>query len=246
MHTPDCEVNNSKFNINAMNEKDKSIIKRSSHSEIDQFLDNAKSLSRSKTSSSGRLMFVMDATYSRRPTWDLACQIQGEMFLTTDQIGDLEIKLAYYSGVDTFKVSNWIDNSRQLLKLMSSVDCEGGKTQITRVLKYTINQQKKQSMDAVVFVGDCMEENPDLLSDLAGQLGLLGVPLFIFQEGHDAIARQTFKHMCKLSNGAYCAFDAGSADQLKALLSAVAVYAAAGRTAYLDYAKKHQIAGLLE
>ena len=191
-------------------------------------------------------MFAMDATFSRKPTWDLACQIQGDMFLATDQVGGLKVKLAYYGGFDTFKVSNWIENSRQLLKLMSSVDCEGGKTQIARVLQYTINQNKKQDIDAVVFVGDCMEENPDSVSDLAGQLGLLGVPLFIFQEGFHLSAKQTFKHMCKLSKGAYCAFDVGSADQLKALLSAVAVYAAAGRTAYLDYAKKHKIAGLLE
>ena len=229
-----------------MNGKDKSISERSSQNEIDQFLDNAKSLAQAKTSSSGRLMFVMDATFSRKPTWDLACQIQGEMFLTTDQIGGLKIRLAYYGGLDTFKVSNWIDNSRQLLKLMSSVDCEGGKTQIARVLKYAIKQNKKQSIDAIVFVGDCMEENPDTLSDMAGQLGLLGVPLFIFQEGFDLTAKRTFKHMCKLSKGAYCAFDVGSAQQLKALLGAVAVYAAAGRSAYLDYAKRHKIAGLLE
>lgn len=229
-----------------MSDKDRSITKRSSRSEIDQFLDSAKSLSRTKASSSGRLIFAMDATFSRKPTWDLACQIQGEMFLATDQIGGLKVKLAYYGGFDTFRVSNWVENPRQLLKLMSSVECQGGKTQIERVLKYVINQHKKQSVDAAVFVGDCMEENPDILSDLAGRLGLLGVPLFIFQEGYVSLARQTFRHMCKLSKGAYCAFDAGSAEQLKALLSAVAVYAAAGRTAYLDYAKSRKIAGLLE
>ena len=229
-----------------MNEKDKSITRRSSHSEIDRFLDNAKSLSRSKTSSSGRLMFAMDATFSRKPAWDMACQIQSEMFLAAGQVGGLKIKLAYYGGFDTFKVSNWVENSSQLLKLMSSVECEGGKTQIGRVLNYAIEQHNKSSIDAIVFVGDCMEENPDILSDMAGQLGLLGVPLFIFQEGSDLIAKQTFKHLCKLSKGAYCSFDIGSAEQLKALLSAVAVYAAAGRSAYLDYAKKNKIAGLLE
>lgn len=191
-------------------------------------------------------MFAMDATFSRKPTWDLACQIQSEMFLAAGQVGGLKVKLAYFGGFDTFKVSNWVENSRQLLSLMSSVDCEGGKTQIGRVLNYAIKQHQKSSIDAIVFVGDCMEENPDQLSDLAGQLGLFGVPLFIFQEGFDMTARQTFKHMCKLSKGAFCAFDSGSAEQLKALLSAVAVYATAGRTAYLDYARKNRIAGLLE
>ena len=229
-----------------MTGKDKPLTTPSSRSEIDRFLDSAKSLSKAKTSSGGRLIFAMDATFSREPTWDIACQIQGEMFVCTDTIGRLQVKLAYYGGFDTFKVSNWISNSRQLLKLMSTVHCEGGKTQIARLLKYCLNQQEKQNIDAVVFVGDCMEENADILSDLGGQLGLKGVPVFIFQEGRDPIARQSFQHICRLSKGAYCSFDAGSAEQLKALLSAVAVYAAAGRNAYLEYAKKKQIAGLLE
>jgi len=90
-----------------------------------------------------------------------------------------------------------------------------------------------------------MEENADVLSDLAGRLGLAGVPLFIFQEGNDPVARKTFMHLCHLSKGAYCAFDSGSADQLKTLLSAVAIYATGGRQAYLDYAKNRKIAGLL-
>jgi hypothetical protein len=28
-----------------------------------------------------RLIFAMDATASRQPTWDLACQVQGQMFI---------------------------------------------------------------------------------------------------------------------------------------------------------------------
>ena len=80
-----------------------------------------------------------------------------------------------------------------------------------------------------------MEEDAGILRTLSGQLGLLGVPLFLFQEGNDAVARRTFQELARLSNGAYCAFTSGSAAQLRELLSAVAVYAAGGRQALIDY-----------
>jgi len=229
-----------------MNSKNKSIKPVSSSSEIDAFLNDARSMTSAKQKGAGNLVFAMDATFSREPTWDMACQIQGEMFLATDKIANLNIKLAYYGGFNTFKVSNWVNNAAQMLKLMRCVRCEGGKTQIGRVLKYTLEQTNQQSIDALVFVGDCMEENADTLSDLAGRLGLIGVPIFIFQEGSNQIASKTFKHMCKLSKGAYCSFDAGSAEQLRALLGAVAIYATGGKQAFLDYAKDNKIAGLLE
>ena len=38
--------------------------------------------------------------------------------------------------------------------------------------------------------------------------------------------------------GAYCPFDAASAEQLRALLGAVAAYAAGGRRALSDYGKR--------
>ena len=76
-----------------------------------------------------------------------------------------------------------------------------------------------------------MEEDIDHLSQLAGELGLVGVPVFVFQEGHDPRAAQAFQEIARLSRGAYCRFDAGSARQLRELLTAVAVYATGGRKA---------------
>jgi hypothetical protein len=57
------------------------------------------------------------------------------------------------------------------------------------------------------------------------------VPVFLFQEGGDARAERAFREIARLTKGAYCRFDAGSARQLRELLSAVAVYAAGGRKA---------------
>ena len=45
-----------------------------------------------------RLIFAMDATASREPTWDRACQVQGQMFLETAALGGLEVQLVYYRG----------------------------------------------------------------------------------------------------------------------------------------------------
>jgi len=88
-----------------------------------------------------------------------------------------------------------------------------------------------------VFVGDCMEEDADTLCALAGELGLLGVPVFLFHEGLDSGAGKVFQQIARLSRGAYCRFDSNSAEQLKALLSAVAVFAAGGRRALEDFGK---------
>jgi hypothetical protein len=42
-----------------------------------------------------RLIFALDATASREPTWDSACRIQGEIFEATAAIGGLDLQLAY-------------------------------------------------------------------------------------------------------------------------------------------------------
>jgi hypothetical protein len=200
----------------------------------------------------GRLIFAMDATASRGPSWDRACHIQGEMFRETAALGGLEIQLVFYRGFGECKASGWLTRSDELLRRMTGVSCLGGRTQIEKVLKRAVTETKKKRVNALVFVGDCMEEDVDLLCHLAGQLGMLGVPVFVFHEGDDAIARRTFQQIARLSNGACCRFDASSAQQLRDLLGAVAVFAAGGRKALSDYGRKkggvvlqitHQVAG---
>ena len=128
---------------------------------------------------------------------------------------------------------------------MSSVSCQGGFTQIRKVLAHARREADRTKVNAVVYVGDCMEEDIDALCAQAGQLGLLGVPMFLFQEGHDAKAMRGFKEIARLTRGAYCPFDAGSARQLRELLAAVAVYATGGRKA-LEAAKTDAAVRLLE
>jgi hypothetical protein len=193
----------------------------------------------------GRLLFGMDATASREPTWDHACSIQGEMFVAADALGGLDVRLAFYRGFDELKVSRWTSDGRELARLMSAVRCLAGRTQIGRLLRYTGDQRRETRLDAVVFVGDCCEEDVDQVGHDAGQLGLLGLPVFVFQEGDDRIASRLFPQIAKLTRGAYCKFDRNSPDQLKRLLGAVAAYAAGGREALLKYGKEKGVAALL-
>ena len=212
---------------------------RSSPSEIDSFLRQMAVAPAARPSARrGRLLFAMDATASREPTWDHACQIQGEMFEATDALGGLDVQLAYYRGFGEFDATPWLGNSPDLVRRMTSVFCLGGRTQIDKVLRHAIDEAKREKIDALVFVGDCMEEEVDELCQLAGELGLLGVPCFLFQEGGNPVAMRAFKQIARLTRGAYCAFDSASAAQLKELLSAVAVYAAGGRRALKDYGRR--------
>lgn len=193
----------------------------------------------------GRLMFALDATASRQPTWDQACHIQADMFKETAALGGLDIQLVFYRGLAEFGASAWLNEAAGLLKYMSGVACLGGKTQIGRVLRFAIAETKRQKINALVFVGDCMEEDIDALCHKAGELGLLGVPVFVFHEGRDPRAAEAFQQIARLTRGAYCPFDASSARQLRELLSAVAVYAAGGQAALEDYSRRAGGAALL-
>ena len=220
-------------------DNDKLPAKKSSAADVDSFLHKVAAIPVNKTPGQrGRLIFALDATASRQPTWDRAAQIQAEMFSETASLGGLEIQLVFYRGFGEFKVSPWHSASPQILRLMTSVYCMAGETQIRKVLRHAINETKKHKVNALVFVGDCVEEEVDKLGALAGELGLLGVPAFMFHEGFDPIAEFAFKEVARLTHGACCRFDSSSAHVLKDLLRAVAVYAAGGRAALENLAKE--------
>lgn len=211
----------------------------SNKSDIDNFLRKvAAAPAPIKGKGKGRLLFAMDATASREQSWDRACQIQGEMFESTAALGGLSVQLVYYRGFNEFRATKWLNSSRRLVRHMSAVHCLGGHTQIRKVLKHAIRECKQERLGALVFVGDAMEENVDDLCAMAGELGLLKVPAFMFHEGGEAEASLAFRQIARLSGGAYLQFDSNSAAQLKSLLRAVAVYAAGGRRALENHGKR--------
>ncbi len=204
--------------------------RRSSPGEIERFLHQSKNIA-AFVEKQPRLLFAIDATASRQPTWEVAGRLQQEMFLATNKLTSLAVQLCYYHGFHDFFASSWLTDSAELARQMSGVRCEGGHTQIGRLLRHAQAEHQKTPLRALVFIGDAIEENPDTLCDLAGQCGLLKLPLFMFQEGGDPVVTQTFRAIAKLSGGAFARFDQQSADTLAKLLGAVATYAAGGRKA---------------
>jgi hypothetical protein len=209
----------------------------SSSEDIAAFVAKARAMSPHHSSGRGRLIFALDATMSRQPTWDMACALQADMFREAAALGSLDIRLVYYRGFNECRATGWISDSAQLARLMGKIDCQGGNTQIGKVLSETRREAVASGVRAVVFVGDAMEESVDDLCAKAGELGLLKVPVFMFQEGGDATAEQAFREIARLTGGAYCRFDPGAAAQLRELLRAAAAYAAGGREALLQLSK---------
>src|SRR5215471_7925989 len=189
----------------------------SSSEDIAAFVARARAMSPHAAGARGRLVFALDATMSRQPTWDMACSLQADMFREAASLGSLDIRLIYYRGFNECRATRWISDSAELAKLMGKIDCRGGNTQIGKVLVEARREAAESGVRAVVFVGDAMEESVDDLCSKAGVLGMLKVPVFVFQEGHDPAAERAFREIARLSGGAWCRFDPGAAAQLRQL-----------------------------
>jgi hypothetical protein len=197
----------------------------------------------------GRLIFGIDATASRQPTWDMAARLQSEMFAEAAKIGGLRVQLVYYRGTDECRASRWTENARELTDLMVRIHCHAGETQVRKILDHIRKENRIEKVHAAVFIGDAVEEPPHELYDAAAGLG---VPIFWFQEGNGLAfyldqrgelvhphppqtVEQIFRELARLSNGAYARFNAGAAvEQLRQLLRAIAAFAAGGRKALSD------------
>jgi hypothetical protein len=207
----------------------------SGRADIDAFLAQVRTLGPTTTAGQrGRLIFALDATMSRQPTWDTACRLQADMFREAAAIGGLNVQLLYYRGLAECRASGWVAQADKLADLMSRIDCRGGHTQIGKIIAHAKRETQSARVQALVFVGDAMEEKLDDLCHSAGELGLLGVPTFMFQEGYEPVAEKAFREIARLTRGAYCRFDPGAAHQLGELLRAAAAYAAGGMRALAD------------
>jgi hypothetical protein len=195
-----------------------------------------------------KLIFALDATASREPTWDMAAKLTAEMFEQASRIGGLDVSLLFFRGHDQVWQSPWYSDAHELISRMSEIKCSAGATKIARMLRHIKAEQDREKINAVVFVGDAIEERPSELYDaVAG----LGVPVFMFQEGDNTVihldqrgefvgeypplkVEQVFREISRLSGGAYGKFDAGAAKVLGEMLNAVVAYAVGGMTALAD------------
>ena len=199
--------------------------------DVAAFIDRVNAIARPNApGQQGRLLFALDATMSRQPTWDLACKLQAEMFQAVAG-QPLQVQLLYFRGFGECRASKWVNDASALARLMTGLQVMGGNTQIGKVLSHARAEHSRRKINALVYVGDAMEENVDALAQKAGELGLLGCPVFIFQEGRDPAAERAFREFARVSKGAYARFDATAPRELAALLRAVAAFAAGGRPA---------------
>jgi hypothetical protein len=199
--------------------------KHDAGSEIDAFVQRSRAMQAATRPQRGRLIFALDATQSRQPTWDMACQLQAEMF---QEVSNLDVQLVFYRGLGECMPSGWVSSGERLADLMSGIICRAGETQIGKILAHARSEIGKNKVEALVFVGDAIEENLDELAAAAAELGRLGLKVFMFQEGDDPEVESAFRQIAQRTHGAYCRFDAGAPRQLAELLRAVAAYAAGG------------------
>ena len=222
-----------------MGEQDRATpARRAGGSAVDAFVEAANRAPAPIVSGRGRLIFALDATMSRQPTWDMAQALQGRMFEAAARLGGLDVQLAYFRGLNECRVTNFVSGGAGLADLMRRISVQGGATQLRRILAHARNEARRAPVGALAFVGDAMEERIDPLLATAGELALVGVKAFMFQEGEDPSARRAFQEIARLTGGAYETFNAGAAARLEALLRAAAVYAAGGRTALAAHADR--------
>jgi hypothetical protein len=188
-----------------------------------------------------RLIFALDATASREPSWATAAQLTTQMFATVTAIGGLDVQLVYYRGHDECTASRWQSDARALAAAMQRVTCMAGHTQIRRVLNHAQKENARQKVNALVLISDACEERPVDLYNAARELG--SVPVFMFQEGDDDHVSGIYAEIARLTGGAHCRFDSGAAEHLADLLKAVAAFAAGGVKALS--AQKSEAARLL-
>jgi hypothetical protein len=189
----------------------------------------------------GRLIFAIDATASRQPTWDTAAKLTSQLFDAAAATGGIDIQLVYYRGAGECVASRWLSDAKSLASIMSGVMCRAGETQIKKVLSHACKENQRQKVDALVLISDACEE---LLTELYGQARELGsVPVFLFQEGDDKRVAEIYAAIAAISGGAVAKFDTGAAQRLADLLKAVAAFAAGGIKALA--AQKTEAATLL-
>jgi hypothetical protein len=104
--------------------------------------------------SRGRLIFALDATASRQPTWDAAAQLTSQMFGAVAAIGGLDLQLVYYRGEGECVASKWLSDAKALSAAMQRVMCMAGYTQIGRVLRHARKESAREKIGALILISD--------------------------------------------------------------------------------------------
>ena len=188
-------------------------------------------------------MFAIDATASRQPTWDLACELHAELFTEVERVGHLAVQLVYFRGLSDFSASPWLARPDELRTRMLGVSCRGGRTQLVRLLDHAQREASQSAVRVLIYIGDAFEESEASLLASAGQLALRNLPVLMFQEGDNPIAERAFSAVATITGGAHVRFDPSSREALRRLLGAAATFATGGRAALEHFARRTGDAG---
>jgi hypothetical protein len=173
-----------------------------------------------------RLIFALDATASRQPSWDTAAQLQGEMFQAPAAAGNLSCQLVYYRGYNgETHASQWFESAKALGDAMNKITCMAGHTQIEKVLQHAAREHAKAPIAALILISDACEENEN---DVYAAARALPVPCFVFEEGRSDLVAGIYSRIAEITKGAVAQFDSSSAAKLADLLKAVAAFATGG------------------
>jgi hypothetical protein len=190
-----------------------------------------------------RLIFAIDATASRQPTWDLAANVQSQMFLEAGKYGGLDVQLVYYRGFGEIRATKFVGSTMLLVQAMAKVTCQAGHTQLAKVLRHVARESEGAPVSAVILVGDCCEESLDTIAGAAAALARSNIPVYGFFEGNNPGGRDAFELITETTKGVLVPFDSNSPSQLRELLGAVAAYVVGGTEALAD--KRPEIVALL-
>ena len=173
----------------------------------------------------GRLMFALDATASREPTWAIARDLQAKMFREAAPIGRLDCPAGLLSGRRVPSVEMGV--KRGATRATDEPDRLSGRLYADWQGPRACTSRDRESRQSRHWYSSATpwKRTSSTLAAMAGKLGTQGVPIFLFQEGRDAAVRSAFRLLALKSGGAYFEFnpDASRAvEQLSEQLNAVA------------------------
>lgn len=179
-----------------------------------------------------RLVFGVDATASREPTWTSAKQITDRMF---DAIpGALDVALAVHGGSQLHTFTEFSADPQAFRAQAARVRCEAGQTQICELLHRAI---EAGGVRVVSYIGDAFEEMPEEAFALADRCKLRGIKVVILADQAGEHALQVFREIAERTGGAVLDFRSGELDLMGEVLEGVAALALGGRKLLASSAK---------
>ena len=172
-----------------------------------------------------RMVFGIDATASREHAWDTARTVTDSLFSAAP--GGIEVALAAHGGNRLSLFTGFHTDVAPLRRAAAAITCEKGMTRLLDMAEATLQHP---GVRALVYVGDCFEEDPLRAMVLADRMRLRGIRLVVLHDLSSAAREDAhfFAVMAARTGGLVLPFDAASLDALRDVLASLAAYVAGG------------------